>query len=516
MASTVALDATEVLSWLGREPVPEGWVEERCDQARARAGSDRATVYAPFLGKTFDADVLFDRVDFIGAEFDGAIFKGEVEFRDVTFANSACFQGTTFEKASCFQGASFNCRARFAYDPDEDAAPRRQETTFTGWADFRHVGFRKGADFGGARFESRARFGGATFGTSEERALGSFDGARFASARSFGPMLGWGTVSLDRAIFESNVRIGISAPTVTCRRTIFLSRTTLETRNALVWLDDAEFGLPSVVAGAKDPLIEYDTEEPLDDGELLGRVVSTSRDLLAIDRGAWRPLVCSLQRANVGNLTLSEVDLTVCRFDGAHNLDGLRFEGVDFPLVLNIWGVGRRAVYEERKMPRGDPGRAEGIARTYRALRKGREDNKDEPGAADFYYGEMEMRRRARREFGESGSAKRTSWTEWLVLWAYKLVSGYGLRASRSLIFLTATIVGGALMLEAWGFKSPQSFGDSVLFSLESAASFFRGPTIIHGSELDREGHAIQIGLRLLGPLFFGLALLALRGRVKR
>ena len=41
------------------------------------------------------------------------------------------------------------------------------------------------------------------------------------------------------------------------------------------------------------------------------------------------------------------------------------------------------------------------VAGVYRDLRKGREDNKDEPGAADFYYGEMEMRRlagsRARR-----------------------------------------------------------------------------------------------------------------------
>jgi hypothetical protein len=32
----------------------------------------------------------------------------------------------------------------------------------------------------------------------------------------------------------------------------------------------------------------------------------------------------------------------------------------------------------------------------YRALRKAREDAKDEPGAANFYYGEMEMRRHAR------------------------------------------------------------------------------------------------------------------------
>ncbi len=517
MASTVAPVATVVLSWTRREPIPEGWVEHLCDQARERAGTDRVTVCASLLGATFDADVIFDKVDFILAEFDGVTFNGEVEFRDVTFANRACFQGTTFEKAACFEGASFSCHARFACDSHEgDAAARRQETTFNGWADFRHVSFYEGADFGGARFESRARFGGATFGTAAEPASGSFDGARFAYARSFGPMLGWDTISLDRAIFESNVRIGISASTVTCRRTIFLSRTTLELRNARVWLEDAEFGLPSVVAGSKDLLTEYDTREPLDDAKLEQEVKSTFPAVEGEKVQVCRPLVCSLQRANVGNLTLSEVDLTVCRFDGAHNLDGVRFEGVDFPLVVNRWGVGRRAVYEERKMRGRAPGKAEGIARTYRGLRKGREDNKDEPGAADFYYGEMEMRRKARRGFGESGSAKRTSWTEWLVLWAYKLVSGYGLRASRSLIFLALTIVGGALALKAWGFKSPQSFGDSVLFSLESAASFFRGPTIIHGSQLDPDGHAIQLCLRLLGPLFFGLALLALRGRVKR
>ena len=35
------------------------------------------------------------------------------------------------------------------------------------------------------------------------------------------------------------------------------------------------------------------------------------------------------------------------------------------------------------------------IAGIYRDLRKGLEDVKNEPGAADFYYGEMEMRRLA-------------------------------------------------------------------------------------------------------------------------
>jgi hypothetical protein len=38
-------------------------------------------------------------------------------------------------------------------------------------------------------------------------------------------------------------------------------------------------------------------------------------------------------------------------------------------------------------------GGPEHVAPLYRALRKAQEDAKDEPGAADFYYGEMEMRR---------------------------------------------------------------------------------------------------------------------------
>jgi predicted hotdog family 3-hydroxylacyl-ACP dehydratase len=46
-------------------------------------------------------------------------------------------------------------------------------------------------------------------------------------------------------------------------------------------------------------------------------------------------------------------------------------------------------------------------AAAYRALRKSREDNKDEPGAAEFYYGEMEMRRHAnaRRSAGNAGGS---------------------------------------------------------------------------------------------------------------
>jgi hypothetical protein len=45
-----------------------------------------------------------------------------------------------------------------------------------------------------------------------------------------------------------------------------------------------------------------------------------------------------------------------------------------------------------------------------------------------------------------------------------------------------------------------------------SSISLLRAPE----AKLSAGGELVQIALRLLGPLFFGLALLALRGRVKR
>jgi hypothetical protein len=78
------------------------------------------------------------------------------------------------------------------------------------------------------------------------------------------------------------------------------------------------------------------------------------------------------------------------------------------------------------KLPAGQ------IAGLYRALRKGREDAKDEPDAADFYYGEMEIDAPPRRPPTDNptGEASRGQ-VERGILTAYWLVSGYGLRACR-------------------------------------------------------------------------------------
>ena len=150
------------------------------------------------------------------------------------------------------------------------------------------------------------------------------------------------------------------------------------------------------------------------------------------------------------------------------------------------------------------------IAGLYRALRKGREDIKDEPGAADFYYGEMEMRRRARRTTGTAsrGQAERG------VLTAYWLVSGYGLRAWRALAGLAAITALFAVAFHLIGFTQPPrpvSYWTSLLYAFRATLSLTDTDV-----KLTAWGQLLQGLLRLTGPVLLGLALLALRGRVKR
>jgi hypothetical protein len=71
-----------------------------------------------------------------------------------------------------------------------------------------------------------------------------------------------------------------------------------------------------------------------------------------------------------------------------------------------------------------------------------RRRNSVHPSAADFYYGECEMRRHD----------PDTPMAERLVLWAYWLLSGYALRAWRALAALAMVVVLAGVMLAFWGF----------------------------------------------------------------
>ena len=150
------------------------------------------------------------------------------------------------------------------------------------------------------------------------------------------------------------------------------------------------------------------------------------------------------------------------------------------------------------------------VAGVYRMLRKSREDGKDEPGAADFYYGEMEMRRHAHR--GRTSGASRGR-VERGILTAYWLVSGYGLRAWRALAWLLVVLLAATAALWAVGFADQrQSWNSALLYTAGAVTRLVSPPEGL----LTEPGQAIRLVVGLLGPVLLALALLALRGRVKR
>jgi hypothetical protein len=445
------------------------------------------------------------------------------------------------------------------------AAPREADRpTFT-VAKFDRATFKDAAEFAGATFEGEAEFARTIF-----KGAAGFFSSTFEQARQFGPTLIRKQLVLDQAVFKQQVQVEAGAAAVCCRQTQFHAGVQLRLRWASVVLDDANLAAASILTGVP----RFADPEEAGFARVWRRLPPRRRGERA------RPRVLAVQRADLAGLTMSSVDLRVCRFLGAHNLERLRVDTLrDFGFTPQGWKVaetGRawppiwrwsprytlfeehcwRAQHERRLVrrhgwqstvntgwsdafdrkvakgriekssvtPRERQDRAQEIANLYRALRKGREDSKDEPGAADLYYGEMEMRRKATAPLS----------VERWVLTLYWLVSGYALRASRTMISLGIAVILATLLFANVGFPAQQAsrgaasvsvtsrgasqvtgwkqYLDALAYSLESTTSLLRPPD----QALTRPGRWVQIVLRLVGPLLFGLIILSLRGRIKR
>jgi uncharacterized protein YjbI with pentapeptide repeats len=507
---------------------------------------------ADFREATFHVGASFGLASFERVRFDRAVFEGRASFFGASFERGVRFDKASFERGARFDGATFSGKAVF-HEAQFGPHSHFDKAHFRGEADFHRAQFapqtRPDAHihFDGAAFCGKADFHDARFGPHTHfdkahfRGDADFHDARFSGQAWLGPMFLAGTLCFERTAFEEDVRLEVAAGVLLCRGTRFAGRADLNVRWAEIALDDGTFLQRSRLAGVA-PFSEVD--------ETPAQLCRVGRRLDADPR----PRLVSLRQANVENLALGNLNLRACRFFGAHGLDQLRIEAdCDFAQPPRRWRYTRRRTLAEEhhwqawrrsdhretgKKSQLDTSRASRdergwhppecqppawltpqaevldpprIASLYRALRKALEDRKDEPGAADFYYGEMEMRRHAakarRRVRGIPG-------IEEAVLWPYWLVSGYGLRASRALLALAVTIAVGAVLLDLFGFddhERPEA--GTLLFAVESSISLLRAPDT---DILTDGGNVVQIVLRLAGPLFFGLALLSLRGRVKR
>jgi hypothetical protein len=487
-------------------------VAPRADPAAAPHDTDnRPTFTAP----------LFERAVFqSGAGFKGVAFQGDAGFERATFEpGDTRFDGATFQGGASFDGATFQDVTVF------------DRAVFHGFALFRLATFESDALFGQATFKSDAVFEQATFGRDAMFSGATFQGmawlneATFERARQVGPLLAYRGLRLDAAQFAQPVQIEVSTIGVCCRRAQFAGGLQFRLRWARVLLDDADLSAPSILAG-----IPRLTGNELAAQEQ--RIAKAWRRLLG-EAVSEQPRLLSLRRANVGGLGLANVELADCRFAGAHNLDKLRMEAdVSFAAPVSKGWEWRQVIAEERAWRANRTGRwtkplwpawaddepraleAGQIAGLYRALRKGREDAKDEPGAADFYYGEMEMRRHAQGSGRNRPRAPSRGRVERGILTAYWLVSGYGLRAWRALAWLAILTAAFAVAFHLIGFTrppQPDSYWTSLLYAFRSTVSLTDDEV-----KLTAWGKLLQALLRITGPVLLGLALLAVRGRVKR
>jgi hypothetical protein len=495
--------------------------------SNAHFSRDAEFARAQFAGRTwfsnaqFSRDAEFDKTRFSrDAVFRETQFGGRAGFADAQFSRNAAFAEAQFSRSAWFRKTQFTGRAWFS-NAQFSGAAQFSEAQFSSEAWFSEAQFRREARFGRARFSGDTQFGEARFSGDAW-----FPETQFAQARVFGPVLAFSALILDHATFEQDITIDIIGAELSCVGTRFAKAATLQLRRAQVVLDAAVFTEPSTVAFAPE-----------------------------LPRRHGQPRLLSLRGVDVATLTLRELNLAACLFHGAHHLDQLRIEGArpfaDTPgawrLQLGRWRVPiwrrwsrRQTLAEEHRwraeLSRSRPARWSWIDRPtwhasttqtprwvvertgqqvqqlgpdrlavlYRALRKAQEDSKYEPLVADFYYGEMEMRRQD----------PNTPWPEWIIVWLYWLVSGYGQRGLRALASLAVVVLGLATLLHLVGYAthpSPASAWGSLLYAASS--TLWIGDDEVR---LTGWGKLLLIALRLAGPVLLGLALLSIRNRVKR
>ncbi|KOV78642.1 hypothetical protein ADL01_15025 [Streptomyces sp. NRRL WC-3618] len=542
-------------------------------QACSVPGDNPRIGAASFRGATFTDTAKFNNVTFSHMTlFGGATFNGNAEFYGATFVDNAEFRGVIFQRVAGFNGAKFG----------EDAV-------------FDGAQFSRTATFIGSEFTSTPRFTGATFRGAVSFHGGKtpgidFNGSKFATQR-VGPLVSTGAVDFSGAVFEDPVTMEIAAPALKCVRARWESTATLRLRYATVDLSDAVLSSPVAVTAPPTPFTHL--PQTRRGAILLNLPRRTQVGESPLGDRDRRVRVTSIRGVDAAHLVLTDIDLTNCRFSGAFHLDQLRIEGnctfayspsglrwtrrrvlaeerywrvsvndphlaqrlanaenwLDIHMAITRPDGGRHSIllpgwqldpsdlapYSDRPMSPGP----DQLASTYRALRKASEDSKNEPDAADFYYGEMEMRRHdPNRPLSER--------TLLAVYWA---VSGYGLRAMRALGWLMFSISLTVMLLVLVGLPShpplprttgtvtagqkidmttdspdpggaaPGPMGERLTWRRAEQAVRTAVNSVIFrsaGQDLTVAGTCIEMTSRLLEPVLLALAFLAVRGRVKR
>lgn len=470
--------------------------------------SDLELTVADFTGARFNHGIRLDNVKFRGdAQFDGAE-TSDFWLTDATFFGAALFRRlrsanlrvktASFQRYASFDGAQLGLGS--FRDVQFDAEARFRQLNIRGPLTFRAVQFSAAASFQSGELRQLACRECSFRGPLQTRALSVEETLELV-----------GSSCSDTRLMELNAGSKIAVRNVSFAQSV-----------ALIVKAKSLDGTGTCFERGADILLEANMNADFEGASFLG---PSSISTQTADGG--RAKLMSLDRARAERLTLENLDLSQCNLARMHRLDDVLIRGrgqlalapavVEGPYRREVLAdeVLRRAAISGRmlewaptkwELPSAlqdqDPLEAQTISDTYRAMRKAREGAHDYPGAADFYYGEMEMRR--------EGADSRI---ERAILTIYWLVSGYGLRASRAAIAFVFTVLLLAIGFQTIGLENPPSFWRTLGWTLSACVSLTKP---VETMNLTTGGVYFNVAARVLGPVLIALVVLALRSRVRR
>jgi hypothetical protein len=223
-------------------------------------------------------------------------------------------------------------------------------------------------------------------------------------------------------------------------------------------------------------------------------------------------------------ITFTEhASLGSCVFTGTTGLDQLRIRG-NPRWPTRRWPQTRRRVLPDENCGTNN----EQLEVLYRQLRAALESSGAHADANDFYYGEMEARRRQahRARNGPSIFGIKRAWSRitsltWWPLAAYHIIGGYGVRALRPFTAYLATVA--IIGITFWQLDDEltetraarnlvDDLGSGLAFALQNSTNLFRA----NDQGLGPWGIALLVLGRFLAVTLLTLTVLGVRNNVRR
>ena len=445
----------------------------------------------------------------VGLKFAGAIFSEDISFNEVRFGLGVSFAGSTFEADVNFASAVFQAETMH-FD----------SVTFNGDVGFGDARFEGSVSFDRSNFQGRVGFHGAHFadGVSIRKCeftdrLVNFHSAQFAQGRVNFYQSSFENCHLDfrEVVFHTQ---GVGAE-IAFEQVLWHGLTRMGVVHdgefqMKVSLNDARVETELVIVGGnvKIRAERLVVRGPMEIRTAFGR---SGPALSSLNHADITARIVLGRRVNLHETFWGDHDLTRIELADTSTLPDSKL--VRNPINVFLFGRGgrKRLASDVYTTSENDVLKREGLAvieRNYRDLRRQLEDTGNHHIANDFYYGEMQARRRR---------TPRNTVDHWILV-VYHLASEYGTRAWRAGIAWISLTLAAAGLLSINGLRTTQedvvlNFAGAWKYTLDASLSFFRASSAPYLSTTET---VITASLRVLGPALLAVGLLALRNRTKR